>query len=301
VNRKPFVLLLGCVLAAGFGCSRAALTRCGSFLSEPGVSCPESGYLGVAKTESGREREGVYHFYNSGSGVFIDKSGLLVTASHVVNHKRRIAVFIDGDDTAYAAEPLDGCTFEDLDLSFLRVVSQGRRVRHGCIFSGALLRKEFPEVRLPGSDDPGLPIGCEVQVVGYPNEKPRALGGRIIDPRAKFARYVAENKLGPYAAPEGTALQLPPLGPDAPESLTQLLDGLHTLKKRMRQGFLFVELESSHRQSGISGGAVMRGDELVGIPIESWNSFEKTILIAFPAQKLPLLRAQPDVPAAPDP
>jgi len=112
---------------------------------------------------------------------------------------------------------------------------------------------------------------------------------------------VAENELGPYAPPEETSFQLPALAPDTPEALAQLLDGLHTVTKRTRQGFLFVELETPYRQSGISGGAVIFGDEVVGIPIESWNSFEKTILIAFPVQKLPLLRPLSDSLTAMDP
>jgi hypothetical protein len=59
-------------------------------------------------------------------------------------------------------------------------------------------------------------------------------------------------------------------------------DCLRVVAERIRQGCVFVELDESRRFPGISGGAIVRRGEVIGLAIESWNSFDRTILIGAP-------------------
>jgi hypothetical protein len=126
-------------------------------------------------------------------------------------------------------------------------------------------------------------FGAEVQVLGYPSWKARLLRGRLVDPTPKLLRLAAEHGLG--KSPASTAL--PGVEPVSPASAasTAIRDDAQAfalVERRIRDGYLFAELDTPGRNPGISGGAVVRDGEVIGMVVESWNSFEKAVLICAP-------------------
>lgn len=266
------------------GCGAARTAKCGIFTHTSDARCPEGfRYSSVVRIESGRKKGGVYRCYNSGTGVIVDRSGIVLTASHVVNGRDLLAVFLEEEGSVYAAEPVPGGDFEELDLAFLRIVGAGEKVRGGSVLSRSLQNASFPCSKLAGYRDDEHAEGQSVHVVGYPYDKPMALAGKLIDPREKLAHYIKQNRLnshflyGNTAAPKSIGLDR-----SAPNHVGQTIAGYRIVRQRMEQGCLFVEIDASHRFPGVSGGAILRDGKLVGIAIESWNSFEKTVLIGVP-------------------
>ena len=208
-------------------------------------------------------------------------SGLVVTASHVVNGRDRLAVHAGG--AVYAATRLPEWDAKEADVAWLRISGDGRPVADGCILSDTLSACRLPVARVAATALVPPPFGAEVQVIGYPSWKPELLRGRLVDPKPKLERFVAEHspRHRNPERPGGAADHLTAASASA-DSIQVYADALALLRDRIRGGYLFVELDTSGRHPGISGGAVVLAGEAVGMVVESWNSFERAILICAP-------------------
>lgn len=282
----PALLCASLVLAQA-SCLPHPAGKCGVFLgADPSGCFREFEYASVVQIESGRVRRGVYRCFNSGTGVLIDPSGILVTAAHVVNGRSPVATFLEAEDKAYGAEPLPGLTDQDRDLSFLRITRRGERVAGGCVLAEQVSRTRFPAAPVAPASWRKAHGSDVVQVIGYPDDRPLILRGRLINPENRMVQFAAQDGLSPSVLADFLeSPDEPALFQSASGGEKLRLDGLRTLARRRRQGCLFVELDATGRHPGISGGAIVYEGELVGIPIESWNSFEKTILIGVPVTR----------------
>jgi hypothetical protein len=233
----------------------------------------------VVRIDSGGERAGVYRARNTGSGVLLDPSGLLVTASHVLNGRERVAVYLG--DAVYAATAVPGADDPAADVALLRITANGFAVEGGCVLEETLAPRVFPAAKLAGGE-PQRRFGARVQVVGFPGAKATILRARLVDPAPKVDRFAA----GLRSAPYGKTVPLSLGGPAEAVRLHE--EALALLQRRLRDGYVFVELEKPGRQPGMSGGAVVLDGQVIGMVVECWHSFERAILICAP---LPPARA----------
>lgn len=264
-----------------WGCSLGA-NRCGPFRVQGGVPCDAVfPYGSVVRITSGWERDGVYRTRNTGTGILVGEKGLILTAAHVVTNPRHVAV-LQERGSLYEARPVPDSTLEGLDLALLQISGSGHRAIGGCVLRTGPVDRRFATcaVRTALSTPPD---GTNVQVVGYPYNQPRVLRGRVVDPRYRLVRYARESGLNPQSYEELLSEDVSIRPVRHPTDRTRVhIEGMHTLLREVRQGSVFVELTSSRNCEGISGGPVILDGEVIGIVTASWDSFERTILIASP-------------------
>ncbi len=259
-----FLLLLVVVpLISGSRGDLNILEKCGIFPKPETTECDSSfDYDAVVKI-TGFLQDGAHSI---GSGVIIDQTGIIVTASHVVDNCGTILVTIGGTHS-YIAETVTD--YPEKDISILEIVKMAI-IKDGLVTTKPLTENStFPFV-------PFQPNSClfkgDVQVVGFPAANPKLFAGTAITPDV-IEEYFEEN-IKKYRK--------------TGELDSWFRDKVYflLLQGQVNAGCQFININEDITPKGASGGAIIHDGKVVGIVSRYWpivvDGKNTAIIVAVP-------------------